>query len=376
MPTKSDSPWPSAHAAIALARGMGAAEISADEVIAHLANVGIRASKTALASAHRADLIARPRIGRLGRGKGTISYYPVETVGQYACYQAALRVHRNKGDAGWRLWCLGANVPEIYWRPRLERQARQVDFFRSLARSIADRQDGSDRESDYAASRLDRLGRKLFVIAVEHSMMRRVRKDLGRERLRQVIGHFTAILAGRFRDFSSQPEQDDADRIRENKLMDVVFAMGSARTDHLPGYDPWLSGDVAPALAKLSCGIGRRSAIQTLAMSSQGEIAIARAELGEVLSVAAILAEAARMTYGSNAFGLRRVREFVGSLTPDMEATLLIFWLMVRWEFKDDARRFVQDFRSAAEAEIKPIQTAPDAPPPKLRRKSNAYPVS
>ena len=99
MPANTDNPWPRAHSALALSRGLGVAEISADAVIAHLTNVGIRATKTGLASAHRAGLIARPRIGRLGRGKGTISYYPVETVGLYAFYQAALKVNRKDQDA-------------------------------------------------------------------------------------------------------------------------------------------------------------------------------------------------------------------------------------------------------------------------------------
>jgi hypothetical protein len=368
--------WSNARAAVALARGLGVAEISAEQVVAHLANVGIRTSKAALATTHRAGLIARPRTGRLGRGKGTISYYPVETVGQYAFYRAALKVHRNKLDAGWRLWLLGANVPETYWRLRLEKQARHVDFYRSVACAISDRQEGTEHAADYAASRLDRLGRTLFVLAIEHSMLRKLRKDLGPERLRQVIGHFTSILAGRFRDFTSKAEQDDRDRIRENQLMDTVFAMGAARTDYLLGSEPWLSGDVAPILARLSQGLGRGSAARIVAKAIGGELALARAELVEVLSVAATLAEAARITFGSNAFGLRRVREFTSTLTPDLEATLLVFWLMVRPEFAQDARQFVENFHSATAVEINSIDAPMDRPPPKLRRKSNAFPVA
>lgn len=179
MPTRTANPWPDAHAAIALGRSLKGAEVTADGVIGHLRQFGFHATKTALASAHRAGLISRPRVARLGRGKGTVSCYPADTIGRYACYQAALQGNRNKADAGWRLWCLSADVPEIYWRPRLEQAARQIDFSRSLALSIADRQDGSDRASDYAARRLDRLARMLFDAAGGPSMFRKVRKDLG-----------------------------------------------------------------------------------------------------------------------------------------------------------------------------------------------------
>lgn len=361
--------WPAAHALVASSRELGGVELAAEDVIRRLSEAGFKASKTSLARAHRAGLIPHPRTTGLGRGQGRVSYYPAPTIYIYACYQAALITHRNRDDAAWRLWCMGAEVPEKYWRPRLTQAARLVDRVRSLARRIAKRQDGTDRQADDAARRLDRLAGTLFVVATPMAMFRRIRKDLGRERLREFLGHVVAILAGRFEGFTTKPGDNDPDGIQDNKLMDAVFAMRAARTDHAPGADPWLAGDVGPILAKLSVGIGGQSAVAVLARSSNS-LAEALSELGGLIWASNMMAQMARQMFGNHAYGLRRVREFTGSLTPTLEAATLVLWLMIRSEFEGEAA----EFKAVVE---KAIADGPDtpAPPPKLKRKSNPHPI-
>ncbi|MFN9848741.1 MAG: hypothetical protein ACK56C_10260 [Alphaproteobacteria bacterium] len=365
-PASSDL-WQAAHALVASSRELGPVELEAGEVIRRLSEAGFKASKTSLASARRAQLIPRSRTPGLGRGRGKVSYYPAITVGIYACYQAALKTHRNRGEAAWRLWCMGADVPEKYWRPKLERAARQIDFVRSLARFIAKRQIGTDRQADYAARRLDRLAATLFEAPTSQSMFRRVRKDLGPDRLREFLGHLVAILAGRFEGFTTKLGDNDPDRIQDSRLMDAVFAMQTARTDHAPGGKPWLSGDVSPILAKLSAGIGRQSAVAVLARSSNS-LAPARSELGNLIWASNTMAQLARNAFGDHAYGLRRVREFTTSLTPALEAATLVLWLMIRSEFAGQAEQFKSGIEKAISDAPKSAVT-----PLKLKRKSNPY---
>lgn len=375
MTPETPNPWPAAYAAVAMAQGSSRSELSADDVIAHLQRAGVPASKTALASAHRAGLVPTPRVAHLGRGKGTESHYPIRTVGQYACYQAALKVHRNKDDAGWRLWCLGADVPEKYWRPRLERAAAGIDFVRSVALSIIERQEGDDHAAEYAARKIARLSRTMFKARIRYPVLRRVRKELGPERLNLLIGHVTAILTGHFQNFSTKPEGDDPDRRSGNMLMDVAFAMGPARTDYLPNAGPWLDGDIAPILAKLGTGLGRGSAVRLLENSMGGELVTARVELADLLAAVHAFARAAELNYGKDAFGLRRVREFIASLTPDLEAVLLVMWLMVRPEFSGDAQRFIATIRDAIIGATAGTGNEIASQPPRLRRRVDAYPA-
>jgi hypothetical protein len=366
--------WPNAHAAVAASRGDMALEMTADDLVATLAGLGFPVTRSGLSKAHRADLIPRPRVVRLGRGKGTESWYPREAVGRYAVAQAAFQQRRSLPYAAWRLWWAGFDQPQPMWKPRLERAAVQLDGFRALALRVSKLQDGTDRNADYASRTLDRVGRIIFGAGVQFVMLRRLRKDLGRERLRQVIEHFTLILAGRFISFTATPGLNDEDTRNANALMDVAFATGPGRTDYTDGARPWLTGDVAPVLARLSAGFDRGSAALILRNTAPEQLAQARGELGALLSVGVAVAQASKIAFGESAFGLRRIDETVRSLTPDLEAMLLVMWLQVRPEFEQDAARFLNGIREAIAAAPVAEDGKTAAPIPRLRHTEMVFP--
>ena len=68
---------------------------------------------------HLAGLLCRPRTVGQGRGRGSLSNYPVEAIEPAKTIAVLLRERRDFKWVGWKLWLMDYPVSDRYWLPKL-----------------------------------------------------------------------------------------------------------------------------------------------------------------------------------------------------------------------------------------------------------------
>jgi hypothetical protein len=274
-----------------------------------------------LARWHRAGLLPRPHVQRLGRGKGTRSVYPAGTSRRLIRIAAVHQQEHRLGHAAWRLWWEDGGPLAAPARTFLIGVARKLDRQRAEIVQLVDGDAAGDpdaiREMDELSSSMqnDRLPQPLG----------QARSRVGTAQFPTVGRMLLELVTDRFSGFEADPETG----VDDGALLEKSWGLDRARTDRLANSGPWLEGDLAPDLSKLSRLIASTAQLE-LAQSSDDVLDVARVELREFLVTINTAARMLKTLFGPDAFGYGMFGQLFAVDSAKGQATSLLGWMLLR----------------------------------------------
>jgi hypothetical protein len=310
-------------------------KVEANEVVAAILDAGYPASKSILRRWHREGvLLALPK-----QGPGRVRLYKGSAINQGIAAAYLLKRKRNLAWVGWNLWLSGFEVAERCWKRHLSAVAMRADRVTQRWRGVSD---GDDENA------LGRFINKLCRVVPGDKFLGVVRRSLGEDRFREAMALILDLGAGLFDDISSRPELTDPERLRAARVMDLALGLRDARADHFEGDPPLISGDYSNVLRGLSQRLAASKFKTALASATAMDMDSARSELVRLMNTLAAMYDAMARRGEKRAFGLHRIRAIWRKGGMDLEALLLLGWLIYRKESGVADR--VQEIFEAAEA--------------------------
>lgn len=271
---------------------------SADEVVARAADHGFDVSDAQRRRYHAAEVLPRPRMVGLGRGRGRKAFYPPGTGEQLVRLQQLLREDRSLDRARYRLWWEGYAVPENSIKDDID---RALDELEPLVRLYEESDPGSDNDPFW--DRLDRYATK----RLPTGLLAQARRRLPRGALESVICICLDALLGR--------EHEDG----ESMSRDVAAAVGLPRR-----LTAWV--DEARAVTAEHVALRRQRTVLT--KTSGPELRSAREELRTIGWLMSLIARLGNSEPDVQRAADRAV-DFTGRGTLS-QPVFLSLWLSVR----------------------------------------------
>jgi hypothetical protein len=295
-----------------------------EQLLAAATAAGVAVSQAQIARWHRAGLLPRPLVRSLGRGRGTVSLYPLGT-GQRLVQVAQLRQgERRLTWVAWRLWWDdGGALPEPA-RQLLAQVAQRWEQHRThLAEFLAREEAGEAAATDemdaiYHQAETRQLDRQLG----------HVRRNVGRKRFSTVMRVFAEIGVGRFQGYERGASASEKDS-ETGALVERAMGLDRARSDRLADAGPWLDGDSEVDFVRLSQALNTWP-LAAGASANDEELNQARAELRAFLAVITTMAPLFERLFGRAAFGFGTITRILDLQAPDLQAFMLLAWLALR----------------------------------------------
>ncbi len=294
---------------------------SKEDVLEAARAAGIAVTDAQLARWHRAGLLPRPDVQRLGRGKGTRSLYPAGTSARLIRVAKVHQQEHRLGHAAWRLWWEDGGPLSAPACTFLIGVARRLDVQREQIVQLVDGDAVGDsdaiREMDelYSSMENDRLPQPLG----------QARSRVGTTQFPTVGRMLLELVADRFEGFQADPETG----VDDGALLEKSWGLDRARTDQLANAEPWLDGDLAPGLTKLSRLIASTPQLE-LAQSADTVLDVARVELKEFLVTITTTARMLEILFGPGAFGYGMFGQLFDLASAKGQATALLGWMLLR----------------------------------------------
>lgn len=352
-------------------------EIEAGALLAMLREADPTITRAKLHRWQNAGLLKPPRKPGLGRGAGSVSFYPSEAIEIVKTIAVLLRERRDFDWVGWKLWLMDYPVAERFWRPRLQRSAELWDRIVPVIRDLLDADD--DRLAEEVKRWLEHR--------TDSAMFASIRKAIGADRFEAAMVPLLELAAG----FEVSPSHDplSAEYREAVDRMDLILGLRRARTDYLPGGPPLLgdnrsdlSSDYFPLLSALGRQLSRVSFVEFLNNISEAEFSEAKRELVNILGHFAVMNAVFGQVLGPDAFGLARVAKLRGLLSNGEMPLLIIGWAI--WRQNSGVTDAALAIRAALEAQGLPsvtnmervsINPPADAKPTKsLKKTRRVYP--
>lgn len=278
-----------------------------------------RLTGTRLSRLHRSGLIPRPRTRSLGRGRGKQSFYPPGTRTRLLRVLEVGQEVRSFADLAWRLWWEdGGEVSEAV-RARLRRVAGEWEAYREelselLAGEDAEEKEAEDKmESVYRELERDRLPPRLGGM----------RRNVGPASFASVFRVLAEVFSGRFAGYGETEDEEETGR---EELVERAFGIDRARSEALADGEPWFEGSSEEDMLSLSALVDVCS-LSELAEADEADLNAAREELhafvDNVVTVTSVVSKTLGPAAGLGTAVFRDMR-------AGEQATLLIFWLMLR----------------------------------------------
>ena len=273
-------------------------------------------SPSQLARRHRAGLIARPETRPLGRGKGSISVYPLGTGRRLVRILELARARESFGNVAWRAWWEDGGDLGPLVRERLLRDGARWEAELSRLADLLAAEDAGDPD---AVNEMDRAYQASSSERMPASLGR-VRRNVGRERFATVFRVFAEVASGRFTGYPDEESEAAVER---------ALRLDRARIDRLKDGEPWFEGSSAEDFCRLSTTAGRRSLVQ-LAEAGAEELDLARRELRSFWQVFEAIGPLLRRVLGSEAFGFGTVGAVFAGQGEDNQPFFVLMWLALR----------------------------------------------
>lgn len=253
---------------------------------------GSEVTRDQLVRWHREGLIPRPAVEHLGRGRGSVSYYPPGTAAQVLALLDIQKSHRRLADVAWLLWWAGYPVDEGAVRARL---AKLVDTWTTGFEAFA------------TGELLETALAPLSDARLPSQALRWTRQRLGRD-------DFVPWLRGLVEGLRNGDENaDEADLQRLGAILD--------------SEEPANTQSVAETLAVIS-KVLHPSALQEASKSSLTELAGARDKIKQFLFIVGTFGEISLKTQGRWTPRVGAFSVFLGeaAANPDGQALILLAW--------------------------------------------------
>jgi hypothetical protein len=251
--------------------------------------------------------------------RGSVVLYPKGTCSQIRAAGALSKQNNRLAYVGLRLWRLGFPVDEKHWRPRLQKQGRMLDrAFPLLMRLVQrfDRDEQAETLYDYAAKRLE---------SVDSVVLSKIKGRIDPQEMPTVLRVIGDVGTGEFDGFESSIAGEE--HTSDEALTIRAFDLTKAGSDSILGKQPNLIELLPCGLKDVSAAISMGN-FERVANAPAEEIARARDDAKNSLSIALHLYETNRWIYGDGAFGLR-LAATVARKPPDIFVDSMIL-LMFR----------------------------------------------
>ncbi len=280
-----------------------------------------RLTGTRLSRLHRSGLIPRPQTRSLGRGRGRQSLYPPGTRTRLLRVLEVQQEARGFADLAWRLWWEdGGEVPEVV-RARLRRVAEEWEAHREeLAGLLA----GEDAEEQKAEEKMESVYRELERDRLP-PRLGGMRRSVGPAGFASVFRVLAEVLSGRFAGYGETGNEEEVGR---EELVERAFGIDRARSEPLSDGEPWFEESSEEDMLSLSALFDDCSLCE-LAEADEADLNAARKELHAFVDNVRTVTSVASKTLGPAA-GLGTATAVLRDMRAGEQATLLIFWLMLR----------------------------------------------
>ena len=258
--------------------------------------------------------------------RGSVVLYPKGTCAQIRAASALFKQKNRVDYVGVRLWRLGFSVDEKHWRPRLQQQGRMLDrAFPLLMRLVQrfDRDWQNETLYDYAGKRLE---------PVDGLVLSRIKGRIDSQEMPTVLRVIGDVGTGDFDGFETPiaGEEHTTDQAFAIRALDLT----KAGSDSILGKKLNLIELLPFGLQNVAAAISMGN-FDRVADAPAEEIARARDDAKNSLSIALNLYDANRWIYGDGAFGLR-LAAWIARKAPDVLIDTMIL-LMFRLREVPDA---------------------------------------
>jgi hypothetical protein len=247
--------------------------------------------------------------------RGSVVLYPKGTCAQIQAASVLFKQKNRVEYVGLRLWRQGFPVDERHRRPRLQRQARMLDrvipFIMGLVHRF-DREEKAESLYDHAARRLE---------PTEDIILSRIKGRSDFESLPTVLRVIGDVGTGEFDGFEALIAGEE--QTSDKAFTIHGFDLTNAGAHSILGKKLNLIELLPSGLKNVSAAISMGN-FEHVANAPAPEIARARDDAMNGLSIALSLYEANRWIYGDGAFGLR-LAAWIALKAPDVYATLRPF---------------------------------------------------
>jgi hypothetical protein len=252
--------------------------------------------------------------------RGSVVLYPKGTCAQIRAASALFKQKNRVDYVGLQLWKLGFQVDEKHWRPRLQRQGRMLDRVIPLIMGLVqrfDREEKAETVYDHAARRLE---------PADDIILSRIKGRSDSDALPTVLRVIGDVGTGEFDGFEAliAGEEQTSDKAFTIRAFDLT----NAGAHSILGKKFNLIELLPHGLKNVSAAISMGN-FKHVANAPAEEIAHARDDAMNGLSIGLSLYEANRWIYGDGAFGLR-LAAWIARKAPDVlldTMTLLMFRL-------------------------------------------------
>ena len=233
--------------------------------------------------------------------RGSVVLYPKGTCAQIRAANALFKKKNRVDYVGLRLWRLGFPVDEKYWRPRLQKSGRQLDWCLPLLMRLIDRFDRDSQSETFH----DRAAREF--VKTDDIVLSRVTGRTSVDNLPILLRVLSEVGTGEFQAFEEPRCRDEdgqvwrpADETVVIKAFDLINSESHSVLEQKLNLIELLPSGLGQVAAAMSAANFVRAAD-----APAEEIDRARDDARNGLAIGLYLYEASRWIYGDGAFGLR-----------------------------------------------------------------------
>jgi hypothetical protein len=256
---------------------------------------------------------------------GSVVRYPKGTCEQICAITALFKEKDRAKYVGLQVWRCGFPVDEKYWRPRLQKSGRQLDWIVPLVMRLIDRFNrDSESETFY-----DRAARGF--VKTDDIVLSRLKGRTSVDNLPILLRVLSEVGTGDFYGFEAPRVRDEDGKVWRSVDETVVigaFDLTNAQSHAIVEKRLNLIELLPSGLGHVSTAMSMGS-FASVADAPAEEIARARDDASNALAIGLNLYEASRWIYGDGAFGLR-LAAWIAQKAPDAlldSMTLLMFRL-------------------------------------------------
>lgn len=295
--------------------------IRRDDLLDYVARCGQRVSRAQLRRWHKADIVPRPTVRHLGRGKGTESWYGHEAADLVVALASLRPYARTLPDLAWLTWWHGHAVPPGIIRARLEGEAGN---FSAVVRGLRSGETLSKR----ALSWVDQAEKARL-----HPALARARRRVGKARASTLVRVMLELLTGTFHGFE---EDVVSGRKEDQEILIAGLGLRRAQTDAAAGGQPWLPKDIEEEVGEVGQLMRAADLPDLVAAISDEEIVAARDGFQRFVRVFTAMQGIASAIFGQGAFGFAEfARQLREATDADDQVLMLLLWLVVRSSLGD-----------------------------------------
>jgi hypothetical protein len=292
---------------------------SADFIASRLSAERLVATPTQWARWRGQGFLPPVRQTGLGRGAGSVIDYPAGTADRTVKIARLYRIKEKASFVGWELWWSGEDVPEIWWRPRIELAARSWQ----RAVRLIDRAIVKSEDDDRPDTIFDRIP-----ASVGNQMpLNQALRSLAQSEIPSFFGVIADLALGRFEGDGAAQVEGERDSLQ---IMSVGLGIGRSEVDTVLGNSIGFAGALPGTLRAIARMPKLPDASRLFLGDNLHRLKAARDDTRNALAAVSAFRQSMGWIYGKNGFGLGLAGWFADKAQMALKATLALGFMQLR----------------------------------------------